>query len=185
MSREHVSFDLAATGEDALIPALAGGDAFLALDLDGNGTIDSGAELFGNSTACPNDARRCVDGVAALAQHDLNGDGVIDAADPVFAQLRLWKDADRNGRTSANELRSLPSAQIRSISLTSRLDMAWADNRGNSVTRSLMFERSDGSDGVIQDVWFALDFDQMPADPRSSGVVSSLHRRHQGPSSQD
>jgi hypothetical protein len=167
LSKKRVSFDLAATGEQAKIPALVGSDALLALDLNGNGEIDNGAELFGNATSCGSE--RCTDGLEALAQHDRNRDGVLDGEDPVFSRLRLW-----SGRGSA--LRPLRSAQIRAIRLASRLDISWVDSQGNSVTRSLTFERDDGASGVIQDVWFSLTFDRLPKKPRSSGITSSLPR---------
>lgn len=175
LATERVPFDLAATGEPATIPALVGGDALVAMDLDGNGTIDSGAELFGNATRCGEE--RCVDGLEALAQHDSNGDGTLDGDDPVFARLRLWTDGDRDGRSTSSELRTLSGAGIAAVELDSRLDLAWADGRGNSVTRSLQFVRQDGGRGVVQDVWFSLQFTTLPRDPRSSGRTSSLPQR--------
>lgn len=166
-----VRFDLAATGEQARIPALGGKDALLALDRDGNGRIDTGLELFGNTTLCGH--KRCVDGIEALAQHDANKDGRIDARDPVFARLRLWHDANADGQTQAGELSSLSEAGLRTIMLTARLDRAWANPRG-SAARSIDFVREDGRRGAVHDVWFTLSFDKLPTNPRSSGITSSL-----------
>jgi hypothetical protein len=61
---------------------------WLVLDRNGDGaiTID---ELFGDATPLA-DGTRASNGFAALAQYDANGDGVIDARDPVFARLALW-----------------------------------------------------------------------------------------------
>jgi hypothetical protein len=174
-SAARVSFDLAATGEPALIPALEGGDGFLALDLDGNGRIDSGAELFGNATSCG--ARRCSDGVEALARHDRNRDGVIDSKDAVYSRLRVWRDANRNGESEAHELYPLAAAGIRSISLGARLDFAFVAAGGHSATRTLVFERMGGGRGLIPDVWFNLAFDRMPQDPRTSGIVTTSPAR--------
>ena len=84
------------------------GDGLLALDRDGNGTIDDVTELFGSPTSS---------GLAELALHDDTQDGVIDAADGVFANLRVWQDADRDGLTDAGELLSLDALGIQSISL--------------------------------------------------------------------
>jgi len=74
--------------------------AFLALDRNSNGIIDDGSELFGNYTL-----PGVGNGFAALARiSEHNGDGVIDARDPLFAQLLLWRDANRNGISEAREL---------------------------------------------------------------------------------
>jgi len=175
LTDERVRFDLAATGEMARIPALQGQDAFLALDLDGNGRIDSGVELFGNATSCG--ARRCSDGIEALEQHDANHDGAINAADAVYSELRIWRDDNRNGSCEAGELTSLAEAGIRSISLAARLDLSFVDARGNAATRSLVFERSTGARGLMPDVWFSLEFDRLPSDPRSSGIVTTAAAR--------
>ena len=52
-------------------------DGFLCLDLNGNGTIDNGGELFGDKTLLA-DGTTAKNGFEALAQYDGNGDGVID-----------------------------------------------------------------------------------------------------------
>jgi hypothetical protein len=75
--------------------------AFLALDRNGNGTIDSGAELFGDHTLPGvGNGFKALD---KIAPH--NNDGMIDAQDPLFAQLLLWTDRNHNGYSESNELR--------------------------------------------------------------------------------
>jgi hypothetical protein len=149
---KRIPFDLTASGKKSMIPALGGADALLALDLDGNGRIDSGAELFGDRTLCGKE--RCLDGLEALAQHDANRDGVIDARDPVFARLRLWRDTNADGQSSADELSTPARAGIREIQLKARLDVGFVDLAGHSATRALTFLRTDGTRGTIPDVWF-------------------------------
>jgi len=65
-------------------------NAFLVLDRNGNGEIDDGTEMFGNVSPQP-DTGVEKNGFAALALFDENHDGVIDARDPVFADLRLMR----------------------------------------------------------------------------------------------
>jgi len=95
---------------------------WIALDLDGDGAITSGAELFGDHTALPGGST-AHNGFEALAALDANHDGKIDAADPGFAKLVLW-----SGRTG-DALTPLAKSIV-SISLASRRD-ARCDARGN------------------------------------------------------
>ncbi|MFN3716744.1 MAG: hypothetical protein ACK4R8_08485, partial [Thiobacillus sp.] len=73
-------------------------DALLVWDRNANGTIDTGAELFGDFTPLPN-GTLAPNGFAALAALDSNGDGILDASDPAFAELKLWRDVSQDGQT--------------------------------------------------------------------------------------
>jgi hypothetical protein len=90
-------------------------DAFLALDRNGNGVIDDGAELFGDITAQP--ASWAPNGFRALAALDNNTDGLIDKDDSSFNDLLLWQDTNHNGISEAEELQKLKNSGLRVISL--------------------------------------------------------------------
>ncbi len=68
-------------------------DGLLVRDLNHNGTIDTGAELFGNNTKLAN-GQKAANGFLALADLDTNKDGKIDASDTAFSELQVWKDAN-------------------------------------------------------------------------------------------
>jgi hypothetical protein len=135
-------FDINADGRTDTTAFVTGGDAFLALDRNGNGKIDNGAELFG-------DQRGAANGYEELAKLDSNGDGVIDKQDEAYEDLVLWKD-NGNGKTEEGELVSLAEAGIESISL--RYDNVNEKAAGgNRIAQAASFKRTDGSTGRTVD----------------------------------
>lgn len=116
-SLEHgVNFDLDNNGFAEKTAWIGTEDGFLALDRNGNGSIDNGGELFGDQVILK-DGSKSESGFEALAELDDNGDGIIDNKDSAFANLRVWIDANHNGKSDSNELKTLNETGIISISL--------------------------------------------------------------------
>ncbi|MCF6286178.1 MAG: hypothetical protein L3K26_13450 [Candidatus Hydrogenedentes bacterium] len=135
-------FDLTGSGRAQQVSFVQGGDAFLALDRNGDGVINSGKELFGEQHGARN-------GFEELRSFDDNGDGVINRKDAVYNDLRLFRD-NGNGVTESGELLRLAEAGIEEIDLNYReVDQRAAG--GNRITQIASFLRSDGSRGKAAD----------------------------------
>ena len=131
-----VKFDFYGSGKPHRIAWTAAGaqNGWLALDLNHNGQIDNGEELFSNVTVQPGQSAQHL-GFKALAQYDDpklggNGDGIIDAKDAIYSRLLMWVDKNHNGVTDPGELMTLKGAGIKSIALNYE-DAHYADIYGN------------------------------------------------------
>ncbi|MCW7755082.1 hypothetical protein OOT00_13920 [Desulfobotulus sp. H1] len=106
MDNARFTFDLTANGEQESLSMPSKGAGFLFLDSNGNGRLDDGRELFGTQSG---------NGFADLALHDSDGNGWIDAGDPVFSKLRIWHPEDGTDGRGV----SLEEAGIGAIGLAS------------------------------------------------------------------
>lgn len=97
VSDQKFFFDLDCDGEEEEISSLQAGSGFLALDLNGDGQINDGSELFGTKSG---------DGFKDLSKYDLDGNGWIDEADPIWEKLLIWTK-DENGEDKMYHLSDL------------------------------------------------------------------------------
>jgi hypothetical protein len=130
-------------------------DGLLVRDLDGNGQIDSGRELFGNQTSLAN-GYTAANGYQALAELDSNHDGQIDAADSAYVTLQIWQDSNGDGYSSANELHTLAEVGVQSVSTAYTADTL-TDVQGNAHRQAGTYTTTIGETRAAEDIWFQVD----------------------------
>lgn len=162
-------------------------DGLLVRDLNNNGQIDNGTELFGNNSVLSS-GEKAANGFDALKDLDSNNDGVFNNQDTAWNEVKVWKDSNGNGVVDEGELLTLEQANISGINLDYQKGNT-QDENNNSHAQTGTFIKTDGSTGTVTDVWFDANMSQsvdlsdveIPADiaalPNISGTgnVHDLH----------
>jgi hypothetical protein len=112
-------------------------EGFVWLDLNHNGNVDSGGELFGNFTMLSS-GQHASNGFEALAEYDTrslggNGDGEITSDDFIWDFLKIWIDRNHDGIAQRKEQYSLPALGVEAIGLRylKNSPETWLDGHGN------------------------------------------------------
>jgi hypothetical protein len=138
-----------------------GGDGLLVLDRNGNGAIDDitktlSVKFGGGSFA---------DGLAALVSLAQSGAAsfsrTTSLTDPAtgnlyFDEVKVWVDANADGKTDAGELKTLDELGITAISLQGSGNQGEAI-AGNDVVNRATYTRNDGTMGQVASVDFEAD----------------------------
>ena len=142
VSDQKFFFDLDADGKEESISGLNPGSGYLALDINGNGIIDDGKELFGTASG---------DGFLDLAKYDDDGNGWIDEKDAIFEKLLIWA-TDENGNSELYHLKEkdVGALYLGRVSTEHSLNDPLT-NRANGVIRSSgLFLYENGTAGTLQ-----------------------------------
>ncbi len=137
-------FDLTADGDLERIPFVGPGSGFLALDLEDQGQIHDGSQLFGPATG---------DGFAELAAHDADGNGWIDSSDPIYQHLRIWTgDARGNQLLKTLEQAGIEAIYLGRVSTPFQLAPPGPEAAGVQLQATGLYLRDGGTVGTVQQV---------------------------------
>lgn len=152
--KEGAYFDHASDGFAEQTGWINPSDALLVRDLNNNGYIDNGSELFGNETFI--NGVKAANGFEALKALDSNHDSQITNQDTDFGSLKLWIDTNGDGFSQNNELHTLAEEGVVSIS-TSYQNSTFVDGNGNAHRQVGSYTQADGTQAIAKDIWFAVD----------------------------
>lgn len=127
---------------------VSAGDGLLALDVNRNGRIDNGTELFGTATQ---------NGFTVLARYDDNRDGQITNADAVWNSLLVWRDANGDGSSASAELSAITTNAITAINLNARSAGRGASLAGNPLLAVGNYTQPNGFNAEAIAVAFTTD----------------------------
>ncbi|TCQ85615.1 Ca2+-binding RTX toxin-like protein [Rahnella sp. JUb53] len=153
--KDGVFFDLDNNGFSEKSGWAEKDDAFLARDINNDGQINSGAELFGNNTLMA-DGSLAKNGYEVLQELDENKDGLISNLDTIWSTLMIWQDMNGNAILDSNELKSLSDVGIASIN-TNYSSSTFIDAQENAHKQTSIVTFEDGKQTGSADVWFDVD----------------------------
>ena len=142
LSDQTFFFDLDCDGKEEEISTLSSGSGYLALDLNEDGVINDGSELFGTKSG---------NGFADLAKYDSDGDGWIDEDDEIWSKLLIWTKDEKGD----DKLYHLSEAGVGAICLqNNRTEFSLnsqTDNHTNGIIRNTgIFLYENGGVGTVQ-----------------------------------
>lgn len=147
LSSDTFQFDIDSDATPDQLRFAAAGSGFLALDKNGDGTINDGGELFGPRTG---------DGFDELAVHDSDGNGFIDDADPIYRNLRIWtRDASGEDRLLALGQQGVGAIYLGHVSTPFSINDE-ANQTQAQVRTSGVFIGEEGKVGTVQQLDLAV-----------------------------
>lgn len=147
VSDQKFFFDIDADGTEDEISMLNEDSGYLALDKNGDGTINDGSELFGTTSG---------NGFKDLLAHDEDGNGWIDEADSIFQKLKIWS-MDENGNSTLIDLKEAGVGAIYLGYENTEFSLKNAANETNAVIQKTgLFLYEDGMSGTVQQLDLAV-----------------------------
>ncbi|MBN1905271.1 MAG: VCBS repeat-containing protein [Deltaproteobacteria bacterium] len=147
LSNVRFAFDLDSDGFEEDVPLLKPGSGFLVFDINNDGAVNNGSELFGPETG---------NGYNELAAQDIDANNWIDENDPVYSQLYVWT-MDELGGQNLSTLKQRGIGAINTGNVATMFDLKGADNEllGRTV-RTGIYVNEGGAAGTIQQLDLAV-----------------------------
>jgi hypothetical protein len=142
LTTDRFSFDLTGDGNAEQIAFAGEGSGFLALDKNGDGTINDGTELFGPQSG---------DGFADLRAYDEDGNGWIDEGDGVYGDLLVWA-RDGFGNDTLYSLKELDIGAINLQNASTEFTIGNSSDAQGVVRSTGVFLKDSGGAGTIQHI---------------------------------
>ncbi len=147
LSDNKIDFDLNFDGTTEKISFISEESGFVALDLNNDGIINDGKELFGPQSG---------DGFAELEKYDLDGNKWIDENDAIFSNLKIWVK-DGSGK---DVLFSLAEKGVGALYIGNvNTPFSLKDNSNNlngEIQKTGIYLKENGLSGTIQHIDLAI-----------------------------
>lgn len=136
-------FDIDSNGTQEEMSFVKSGSGFLALDLNEDGIVNNGKELFGPDSG---------NGFADLGKYDSDGNQWIDENDPIYQKLRIWtKDADGKDQLFALGQKGIGAIYLGNVN--TEFSIKSSDNQlQGQIRQTGIFLKENGGVGTIQHV---------------------------------
>lgn len=142
VSDQKFLFDIDSDGTKDSISKLSKSSGYLALDLNEDGIINDGSELFGTKSG---------NGFKDLAQYDSDGDGWIDEDDEVWSKLLIWsKDEAGNELLYHLTEKGIGAICLQSTSTDFSLNSVQTKEVNARIRNTGIFLYENGSMGTVQ-----------------------------------
>lgn len=144
VSDQKFLFDIDADGVLDSISGLKAGSGYLALDLNGDGVINDGSELFGTKSG---------DGFKDLAKYDSDGNGWIDEADSIWSKLLIFTLGSR-GETMLYGLseKGVGAIYLGNVGTDFSLNSETTNQVNAAIRKTGIFLYENGNVGTLQHV---------------------------------
>ncbi len=136
LGSSKASFDMLNNGGTEHTAWVTAGEGLLVFNEKATGVVSSDSDL--------------VQGFGALKLLDSNQDGVLNASDAAWEQLKVWVDTTGSAQFDSGSLYSLDQLGITSIKLGATA--VSLDSNGNTILDQSSYIKNDGTHGVIDGV---------------------------------
>lgn len=143
LTDNKISFDIDLDGIKDNISFVSEGSGFLALDLNNDGVINDGKELFGPSTG---------NGFEELKQYDTDNNNWIDENDSIWDKLSIWtKDENGNDKLLALGMVGVGAIYVGNIDTEYSIKNGQNTSLGE-IKSSSIFLKEDGTAGTMHHI---------------------------------